>query len=74
MSTYLKKILFLYLLMNRKHQIKFKYFKYLFIEKKMIFFSFHWFMAVICFPYLSGPVHFEDGTPVEISNDKPGKH
>lgn len=31
-------------------------------------------MAVICFPYLSGPVHFEDGTPAEISNDKPGKH
>jgi len=30
-------------------------------------------MAVICFPYLSGPVHFDDGTPVQILNNKPGK-
>ncbi|CAH1733417.1 unnamed protein product [Aphis gossypii] len=29
----------------------------------------HWFLAVICFPYLSGKVNMRDGTPVNESDD-----
>lgn len=30
----------------------------------------HWFLAVICFPRLLGPVHFESEFPIDISDDK----
>lgn len=32
-------------------------------------FSFHWFMAVICFPYLTGPVNMEDDTELKTFSD-----
>ena len=42
----------------------------------MIFslFSAHWFLAIICFPGLSGPVRISDGQPVPVfTPDKPKK-
>lgn len=36
----------------------------------LFFFSFHWYMAVICFPYLKGPVLMEDEiTTVNLSGE-----
>ncbi|CAH1732745.1 unnamed protein product [Aphis gossypii] len=32
----------------------------------------HWFLAVICFPYLSGKVNMRDGTPVNEPDDDAG--
>ncbi|KAE9533484.1 hypothetical protein AGLY_009122 [Aphis glycines] len=32
----------------------------------------HWFLAVICFPYLSGKVNMKDGTPVNEPDDDAG--
>ena len=35
-------------------------------------FSAHWFLAIICFPGLSGPVRIADGLPVPVlTPDKP---
>ncbi|KAL5239227.1 hypothetical protein ACI65C_006637 [Semiaphis heraclei] len=34
----------------------------------------HWFLAVICFPYLSGKVDMENGTPVSEPDDDPGRY
>lgn len=31
-------------------------------------------MAIICFPYLSGKVNMEDGTPVNEPDDDAGKY
>lgn len=36
--------------------------------------SLHWFMAVICFPYLSGKVNMKDGTPVNMPDDNIGRY
>ncbi|XP_050066575.1 sentrin-specific protease 6-like [Aphis gossypii] len=34
----------------------------------------HWFMAVICFPNLSGKVNMKDGTPVNEPDDDAGRY
>lgn len=31
-------------------------------------------MAMVCFPYLTGPVSMEDGTPVHVPDPQPGKY
>ncbi|XP_027839005.2 uncharacterized protein LOC114121055 isoform X2 [Aphis gossypii] len=36
--------------------------------------NFHWFMAVVCFPYLSGKVNMKDGTPVKASDDNTDRY
>lgn len=36
--------------------------------------SSHWFLAIICFPGLSGPVRFSDNTPVEPEEILPKKN
>lgn len=38
------------------------------------FFSGHWILAVICFPYLTGKVHIENGTPSNEPDDDTGKY
>lgn len=37
-------------------------------------FSSHWFLAIICFPGLTGPVKFSDNTPVEPEEVVPKKN
>ncbi|KAF0734821.1 sentrin-specific protease 6-like [Aphis craccivora] len=34
----------------------------------------HWFMAIICFPYLSNKVNMEGGTPVNEPDDDAGRY
>lgn len=34
-----------------------------------VFSSCHWYMIVICFPHLTGPVYMDDGTPVKTQVD-----
>ncbi|XP_015379455.1 PREDICTED: uncharacterized protein LOC107173429 isoform X2 [Diuraphis noxia] len=34
----------------------------------------HWYLAVICYPYLSGKVNKDDGTPVNIPDDNIGRY
>uniref|UniRef100_A0A2H8TYN3 Sentrin-specific protease 7 n=1 Tax=Melanaphis sacchari TaxID=742174 RepID=A0A2H8TYN3_9HEMI len=36
--------------------------------------NYHWFMAVICFPYLSGKVNIKDGKPVNAPDDNYGRY
>lgn len=30
----------------------------------------HWFLAIVCFPGLPGPVSFKDGTPIKLHPHK----
>ncbi|XP_050538453.1 uncharacterized protein LOC126903921 isoform X2 [Daktulosphaira vitifoliae] len=43
-------------------------------EKDFIFVpineNYHWYLAVICYPYLTGPINMEDGTPIDIPDDE----
>ncbi|XP_060840031.1 uncharacterized protein LOC132921177 [Rhopalosiphum padi] len=36
--------------------------------------NYHWFMAVICYPYLTGKVNMKDGTPVNAPDDNTGRY
>lgn len=39
-----------------------------------LFFSSHWFLAIICFPGLQGPVRFSDNSPVVLEESPPKKN